>query len=353
MKRGDIPKSVFAKGRRYYLVTAHGRKRIWTKLSAISEGLPALYTALAAAKIQAAGYGHMPSLIKQWEHDVMPAHAETTQRDERAYGAVIAEAFFEFTPAAVETPDCSAFLAQWKGKPRSFNAYRGMLREYLRYAEEKGMREPGTNPVQSIRTMSTPARDRYISDSELRRVKVAAMRWRVTSNAAEHDTRSGPMLCALIDMAYLTGQAIGDLLKLEWSQFGREGIRFARSKVEKTTGAKVLIEWTPKLRDVERRLKELRQQRRAFGSRVFVRQDGQPYTYWGASSAWRRAVERAGLKVAGRKGFTFHDLKAKALTDKEDREGMREAQKMGQHSTEGQTADYVRHRTPRKTKATR
>jgi integrase len=149
-------------------------------------------------------------------------------------------------------------------------------------------------------------------------------------------------------MAYLTGQAISDLLTLEWRQLGRDGISFARAKVEDTTASKVLIEWTPKLRDVERRLKELRRDRRAFGSRVFVSQTGQPYTYWGVSSAWQKARRRAGIT-----GCTFHDLKAKALTDKEAREGMREAQAMGQHSTEGQTVTYVRRRSGRKTGATR
>lgn len=52
MKRDEIPRGVFPKGKRYYLVTAQGKKRIWTKLSKISEGLPALYTALAAVKVQ-------------------------------------------------------------------------------------------------------------------------------------------------------------------------------------------------------------------------------------------------------------------------------------------------------------
>lgn len=346
-KRAELPRSVFAKGKRYYLVTARGPKRVWTKLSKVSEGLPALYTALAAARTEAAGVGRMPSLIAQWEREVMPAHAAKTRVDDARYGKIIAAAFVEFTPAEVETPDCSAFLAQFKAKPRTFNAYRAQLREYMRFAEEKGHRAAGSNPLQAIRTLRTPARDRYITDSELRRIKVAALR-APDGHGGSADTRSGPMLCALIDMAYLTGQAIGDLLELEWRQLGRDGITFARAKVEHTTGAKVTIGWTPKLRDVERRLRELRKQRRAFGAKVFVKQDGQPLSYWGAASAWRRALDRAGVLPCH-----FHDLKAKALTDKEAREGLREAQKMGQHSTEGQTADYVRHKTPRKTGATR
>lgn len=345
--RAALPRSVFAKGKRYYLVTAQGKKRIWTKLSKISEGLPALYTALAAAKTEAAGIGKMPALVSLWEREVMPAHAIKTQADDRRYGAMIAEAFADFMPAEIETPDCSVFLAQFRAKPRTFNAYRAALREYMRFAEERGLRPAGSNPLQAIRTARTPARDRYITDSELRRIKVAALR-APDGHGASADTRSGPMLCALIDMAYLTGQAIGDLLALEWRQLGRDGITFARAKVAHTTGAKVTIGWTPKLRDVERRLRELRKQRRAFGSAVFVKQDGQPMSYWGIASAWRRALDRAGVPPCH-----FHDLKAKALTDKDAREGIGEARKMGQHSTEGQTADYIRHKVPRKTGATR
>jgi hypothetical protein len=48
-----------------------------------------------------------------------------------------------------------------------------------------------------------------------------------------------------------------------------------------------------------------------------------------------------------------HDLRAKALTDKEAREGMQQARVMGSHSTEPQTSDYVRNKTTRKTGATR
>ena len=351
--RDDLPRGVFPKGRRYYLVTADGKRRIWHKLSRIEDGLPALYTALAAKKAELSrpdqGIDRMPALVAAWEREVMPAHAEKTQTDDKARGMMIAASLVEFTPAELDTPACSTFLQQFKGKPRTFNAYRAQLRELMRFAEEKGLRLPGTNPLQAIRTMRTPPRDRYITDSELRRIKVAAMRdgRRNDPNDGE-TTRSGPMLCALIDMAYLTGQAIGDLLRLEWRQIGAHGIQFARGKVSKTTKAKVTIEWTTKLEDVVRRLKDLRKDRRAFGSRVFVRQDGQPYTYWGASSAWQRARERAGVLDC-----TFHDLKAKALTDKARRDGMGAAQAMGQHSTEAQTADYVRLRQGRNTGATK
>ena len=49
----------------------------------------------------------------------------------------------------------------------------------------------------------------------------------------------------------------------------------------------------------------------------------------------------------------FRDIRAKALTDKEARDGMQAARHMGAHATEAQTADYARHKTARKTGAPR
>lgn len=346
MKRSDLPRSVFSKGRWYYLVLAEGKKRIWHRLSPIAEGLPAMYAALADKRKAATGIGRMPELIAQWEREVMVVHAAKTQRDERTRNRIIADAFVEFQPADVEAPDCSEFLAQFANKPRTYNAYRAQLRELMRFAEEKGRRPAGSNPVLAIRTKPTPPRDRYITDSELRRIKVAAMRDGRGKRAGI--TRSGPMLCALIDMAYLSGQAIGDLLALEWADMRPDGIFFGRAKVAHSTQAKVTIEWTAKLRDVERRLRDLRKQRRAFGTRVFVTQSGRPYTYSGVASAWKRA-----RRIAGVTDCTFHDIKAKALTDTDEREGRAAARKKGQHSTEQQTASYIRRRAGERVKATR
>lgn len=341
-RKGPVP-GVQIAGGRYYLIRAEGKRRIWQPLTKVKEGLPAFYRALADAKECAVAFEDaMPKLIADWQRDVMPKHAPNTQRDEISQGRMIADSFKDFRACDVRSPDVADYLRPLAVKPRTHNAHRGMLRELMRYAEERGFRDPGTNPVTALRTMSTPPRDRYITDSELRRIKVAAMRGR-----DGQDTRSGPMLCALVDMAYLTGQRIGDLLALEWAALGTGGIAFQPAKTKGSTGARVLIEWTPKLRDVVRRLKVLRLARPGASERVFTTQDGRQYTYWGASTAWRRACDRAGIKAH------FHDLRAKALTDKERHEGMQAARTMGSHSTEQQTAGYVRNRSARKTKATR
>lgn len=80
---------------------------------------------------------------------------------------------------------------------------------------------------------------------------------------------------------------------------------------------------------------------------VITTQEAQQYGYSGASSAWRRAVARAGVH-----NCHFNDIRAKALTNKEEGQEMQAARRMGAHSTEAQTADYVRHRKPQSTAAT-
>ena len=342
-KSSDLPPRVFPKGKWFYLVTADGSRRVWTKVSKVTDGLPALYGALAALLDQDAARDRMPGLIADWERDVMPRHAEKTQRDDRAYGRVIAESFADFAVTQVEPPHVVEFLKPLRAKPRTHNAYRGHLRELMRYAIQMGVRPAGTNPVLDVPPMKLKARSRYISDSELRRIKVAAH-----YGDDGKRTRSGAMVCALIDMAYLTGQRIGDLLLLEWPQITDAGILFTPTKTENSTGASVLIEMTPRLANVVTRLKAIRKGRALIIPRVFASQDGKAYTYSGAHSAWVRAVKRAEVT-----GVTFHDLRAKALTDVDDARGMGAARTMGAHSTEAQTADYVRHKRALKTGATR
>lgn len=336
----DLPRSVYVKSNSYYHVKSIGEKRKWTKLCRVKEGLPAMYVSLAALVTTDDLDDMMPKVIADWRDEVGKDRGAKTKANDAYTTREISEAFAEFRARQVKPTDVAAFLKQFKKTPRSFNLYRSMLLELMRFAEEKGYREPGTNPVASIKTMKTPPRTRYITDSELRRIKVAAHYGKDGKR-----TRSAASLCAMVDMAYLTGQAIGDLLALEWSQLGRDGILFARGKVEKTTGAQVLIGWTPKLRALVERIKAFKKRNIKF---VFTTQEGQPYTYSGASTAWKRAVKRSGVR-----GVTFHDLRAKALTDVDGKRGIKQAQVMGAHSTQAQTADYIRHKKAKKAAATR
>lgn len=353
-KPPELPPRVFAKGRTYYLVTAQGKKRIWTPLTKIRDGIPALYRKLADMAARDIAPDRMPALITDWLDEVSKTRSDKTQANDKWVMSAISSAFAEFRASQVTPPDCAAFLKPYRAKPRTHNEMRAGLRELMRFAEEKGHRDAGSNPVTSIKTLSTPARQRYPTDSEVRRIKVAAF----YGNDGKR-TSTGPMLAAIIDLAYLTGQRVSDVLDIRWHKLaaldakgevcapyiGKDGIYFKPSKTEKTTGAKVVIQWSPRLKAVIERLRGMETKHPAF---VVTSQEGQQYRYGSFKSPWQRALKRSGVR-----DLHFHDLRAKALTDTEERQGMKAAQTQGTHSTEQQTIDYVRRRKAQKSEATR
>lgn len=359
----ELPPRVYAKGRWYYLVTADGTKRVWTKLTPIRAGLSPLYRKLADDHAREVAPDRMPLLAQLWLKEACAEHADT-ENDEWVTRE-ISKAFAEFRAREVTTPDCIAFLKQWKDKKqaRTHNLMRFALLDMMRFAEGKAQdnvpfRAPNTNPVASIKRMSTPARTRYPTDSEVRRIKFHAMVGRPDRWGNRTFTRSGPMLACLIDLAYLTGQRVGDLLELRWNKraateggkvvaayIADDGIHFRPSKTEKSTGVMVTITWTPKLKAVIARIKAIRPPHMLY---VLTNQENQPLLYSTFATAWWRACDRAGIK-----GVTFHDLKAKALTDTAKKHGKKAAQTKGAHSSEKQTEDYLRAMLAQESEATR
>lgn len=83
------------------------------------------------------------------------------------------------------------------------------------------------------------------------------------------------------------------------------------------------------------------------------KEDSKPLTYLALRFRFEKAREKA-AKFARKQGqqelasfiedFQFRDLRAKAGTDKEDREGMAAAKDQLGHANENMTNRYVRHR---------
>lgn len=339
-KKSDLPPRVYAKNGAYWHVAAIGKKRKWTRLCAIRDGLPAMYRALADLQQRGVVNDTMPALVDAWLVEVSTTRTEKTQSNDVYQCNTIKEAFTDFRAGQVNPPAVVEFLKRYRDMPRSYNAYRSMLRELMRFAEEKGFRPPGSNPVESIKTMKTPPRRRYITDSELRRIKVG-----ICYGKDGKRTPSGPMICCLVEMAYLTGQRAEDLLSMEWSEIGKVGILFQPGKTLASTGVEVLITWTSRLEKLVQRLRAFPKCNMKY---VFCKQDGRRYTYSGISSAWRRGLARAKIQ-----NTQFRDLRAKALTDVDETQGITAAQRMGAHTTQAQTAEYVRNKKAIRATATR
>jgi integrase len=113
---------------------------------------------------------------------------------------------------------------------------------------------------------------------------------------------AGERLAVAIDLAVSTGQRRGDLLTLRREQLTEEGIVFQQSK----TGAGVLIEWSPDLRAIIDRAKQLTPQ--VPGEFLIRTRRGRPYSPEGFSAIWQRAMAKH--VKAGGQHFTFHDLRS-------------------------------------------
>ena len=216
------------------------------------------------------------------------------------------DAFQEFTPAQVTTPVCAKYLSTFARQARTHNAHRTMLRQVLAFAAAEGLRE-GHNPVDNLPGKTLAPRKRYVSDAEVTALRTAALQ----------ATRNGEALVQMIDLALLTGQRIGDLIKLRWQDVTDAGVFIQQSK----TGERLLIEWTPALKAAIDAC--------ARGDRighVLRTQSGHGYRYAGIRSAWVRACERAKIE-----DLNIHDLRGRAGMDKRDADGLEAAKDLLGH----------------------
>jgi integrase len=167
-----------------------------------------------------------------------------------------------------------------------------------------------SNPCRMISKLREVERDRYVSD-----VEYAAV-YRLAS----------PMIQCAMDLAVLTGQREGDLLKLSRAQLSEEGIAFTIGKSKRRhprhgklveTAKKLIIEWSPELRQVIERAKKLGPELRPT---LLCNLQGRPFTSDGFRSNWHRLMVKATTPSENQSAslaerFTFHDLRAKSASD--------------------------------------
>lgn len=359
MAKGPINGTQIKDGRYYRVQSLPANKKKWHPLTRVSEGLPAFYRAYADNLGKDVQDDSMAHVVGEWQRDVMSKRAAKTQVDDIRRSNEIARRLSAFLAGEVETPDCYDFLKKYSSKARTYDAYRSTLFSIFQYCELRGWRKAGSNPVTAIPTNGYKRRSRYITDSELRRIKVGLLR-----GANNRRTPTGITMVCLVEALYLTGADVGVMVRLlekrdphrpDEPHLRDEGVWLRRTKTDGTS-VPVLVEWTPRLRAAIARAIRNRDERNAARKpnkrvstlAVFTKMNGQPMNYDAASEAWLDAVKRS--KVAP---CMMRDLRAKAATDKDAREGIKGASTLLDHTTEAQTADYIRRKKERRTTAVR
>lgn len=328
MTRTDgLPRRVYARNGRYYYVTHVGK---WLPLTRVDKGLPAMFRALAAVHDGEVHGDKLPAVITRWAQSKEAAGewSASTQRNMDRVTREIAHRFADFTPGQVTTPVAHQYLQPLLDRPRTYNLHRSVLRQVLSFAALEGLRD-GHNPVDDVPMRKMVARRRIVTDAEVAAIKLAALQ----------ATRGGQALVQMIDIAMLTGQRIGDVLRMRWQDVTADGVLVDQGK----TGEPLLIEWTPPLRAA---VESCATGRDRIGF-LLVQSTGAPYRYAGIRSAWDRACARAGVE-----DLHIHDMRGRAGADRQDEDGPYAAQRLLGHASVTMTEGYTRGKTRRRAKAT-
>jgi len=160
-----------------------------------------------------------------------------------------------------------------------------------------------------VRLENNAPRDRYVEDWEI--IETLALPTR-------RKTGSVAMVQAYLRLKLLTGLRQRDLLLLTAADLKEDGIHVKPSKTAKTTGKRIIYEWTPALRQVVDDIKAVRP---ALSPYLFCTTRGECMVDIEKGTAkrfndmWQNFMARvlAETKVAER--FTEHDLRAKVGSD--------------------------------------
>lgn len=252
----------------------------------------------------------------------LPSLAERTQADYRKYIERLRPVLAEFEPGeltAGDIFDIRGALAETSGNVQA-NRHISCLSAVFR--EAIGWRAVTSNPCRELERLPEGERNRYVTDAEFNAV------YAIASEINQ----------CMMDLAVMTGQREGDLLKLpnrDPSVYTDEGIVFRPGKSKRRhprhgkiieTAKTVIIEWSDELRAVVERARKLGPHIR---KTLICTRSGDPYTESGFRSNWHRlmtgAVEGTKRKDGSvlrepvlKESFTFHDLRAKSASDEDD-----------------------------------
>jgi integrase len=299
--KSNLPRSVYRNHGSYYLV----RKGRWEPLGKdLAEALAEYARRVEQPK------GGMGELIDRVLAQIAPNQAKTTVAQYRQIGDKLKGIFRNFQPRQVKPVDVAQMKVAYSKTPFYANRMISVLRVIFSYALEWGLVD--VNPCIGVRRHHESKRERYLTDAEFLAIR----------------EKSGDRLQIIMDLCYLTGQRISDVLKIRLVDLQDDGIAFRQGK----TGAKLLVVWNDDLKAVVTRAKQMSKIRHLT---LLHNRKGKSPDYTTVKLQWDKARTRASVKDA-----RIHDIRAKALTDTK-RQGD-DAQVLAGHTDARMTARYIR-----------
>lgn len=270
---------------------------------------------------------YMSDVFDRYDREVVPTLAPRTQKDYRRHLQKLRQVFGQMRPQDVKPKDVGALIIFGPGGAQSRKLV-GVLSAVFGKAVGRWY-VCDINPCQNVERPPAGKRTRYVTDAEYK---------------AFYDICPVRMQIAM-DLALLTGQRQGDIISLTWEQVDTIGkprdewaIRFKQGK----TGKRIRVMIDPDLEAVLVRARKLlphlpRKYVIRTGPRTWVNDPGgKRYTSDGFRAVWQRHMRYAIQRGVLKERFTFHDLRAKNISDTENLEdAMKRAGHMSMAMTRG------------------
>ena len=297
-KDQHLPPCVYHHHGAYWLV----QKGVWTRLG---KTLPKDI----AARVRGS-QTPIAKLINAAMVTITPGLTKSTKTNYATAARRIEHAFRDFEPSQITAADVWEFRDGYAATPNMTNRCLTLLTQILNYAVRRRLID--SNPAIGVDKLDEKQRDRLLSSTEYLAIYEQA----------------GPRLQCIMDLLYLTGQRVNDVLKLRRDALTEEGIAFKQQK----TGKKLVVRWTPELKEVVDRAKALTTvpTLTLFSGRYRKAPD-----YGSVKRQWDDARKAAGVADA-----QMRDVRAMSLTEAEE-QGFNPTALAG-HASPAMTARYLR-----------
>lgn len=272
-----LPQCVYFKHGAYWFV----KKGHWERLGSSLTSAMAEY----GRRVSEPSSG-MAELIDSALATIRPRIAAITWSQYQTAARKLKTIFAEFSPEQVKPKHIAQMKIGLSETPNMCNRCLSVLRQVFDYALEQQLIE--SNPAIGIKRHQEHKRKHLIDSGEYGAIYAAA----------------GPRLQVIMDLLYLTGQRVVDVLSIRYADLREEGIYFEQDK----TDARLTVRWTPELRAAVERAKALH------GSTIRAltllhNRRGKAPDYRTVRDQWVKACEAAGILDAD-----LRDLRAMSGT---------------------------------------
>ncbi|MEQ6968584.1 tyrosine-type recombinase/integrase [Pectobacterium polaris] len=246
--------------------------------------------------------------------------AKETQKDYKKYAQKLLAVFGEIEPDDIMPEHVRKYMDKRGGKSRvQANREKTFMSRVFRWGYERG--KVKMNPCKGVKQFKETARTRYITDNEY--------------NALYH--AAPDLVKAAMELAYLCCARQADILELRKGNLLDQGILIQQSK---TSVAQVKA-WSDRLSAAIKIAESLPLKPGMSSIYVLHQPSGSRFTRDSFNAHWMKAKKKAEeLHPNLSFDFTFHDLKAKGISDLEG--NLYEKQTISGHKNVAQTARYDR-----------